>query len=443
MVDKSKGELQLIKLSNLMLDEENPRLPPLVEGETWSQPRILLAFAKQDHVRTLAQHIAHHGTNPIKRLMVLEHPERAGGFIVLEGNRRLAALRLLRSPGLAGPSKKFFSDLAKTSKKLPSSLNCVVVSTREEANVWIELEHGGENKGAGVWKWDPKEATRFKVRRGAGAARHAESLRLLEKLQEAKRIDVDTMIGVPITTLDRVIRDPHIRDLFSLDLSDPEFEGADVDTLTRLVYDLASKRVKVSDVFSKDDRAKFFSDYFAEKNKPEAPGDAGAERRKKGIAKEAKSPAKRSLNVKRQVLIPSDFINKSTLPRLKKLVKELKSLKVRDFPNATAVSFRALFDIAVVTYADFHKIIVPSKDSRPPGIKAIAEAILNHLESSSDAKGRKALHPVRTALSNKNSIFSVETLHGYVHDPHANPLPDDLMAQFDSFRPFFDKVLGE
>ena len=46
----------------------------------------------------LAESIAEEGLNPMDRLLVIKSIQRAGRYMVLEGNRRAAALKILRNP---------------------------------------------------------------------------------------------------------------------------------------------------------------------------------------------------------------------------------------------------------------------------------------------------------------------------------------------------------
>jgi hypothetical protein len=76
-------------------------------------------------------------------------------FYVLDGNRRLTALKLLESPLLAEgilskKSLKMLKRLSDQFEKTPiTRLRCVVFSNRSEADPWIQLTHQGLNRGAG------------------------------------------------------------------------------------------------------------------------------------------------------------------------------------------------------------------------------------------------------------------------------------------------------
>ena len=86
----------------LVPDHCNPRLTS-VDGDTTDEEIIAQLYRAED-LGELLQSIAANGYMDIEPLIVLEH---GGRLIVLEGNRRLAAIRLFREPDLvAGVSER-------------------------------------------------------------------------------------------------------------------------------------------------------------------------------------------------------------------------------------------------------------------------------------------------------------------------------------------------
>ena len=47
------------------------------------------------------------------------------------------------------------------------------------------------------------------------------------------------------------------------------------------------------------------------------------------------------------------------------------------------------------------------------------------------------LKPIRVAYSSKDSLFSSDTLHAYVHNPDFAPKSKDLKVTWDNFEKFF------
>lgn len=147
-----------IRPADLLIDEQNPRIPLPNAG----QHKALQSMAnlQQAKLQRLAEHIvANHGTNPAELPIVMPFKDDLNRYVVLEGNRRLAALRVLENPELIVNSVdpailKAIRRLSKSYLANPiEQVTCLVVKNREEARPWIELRHTGENEGAGIVRW--------------------------------------------------------------------------------------------------------------------------------------------------------------------------------------------------------------------------------------------------------------------------------------------------
>ena len=85
-----------VPVDRLVLDYRNPRLIHL--EETAADEDIIAQLYRAEDLGELLQSIASNGYLDIEPLIVLAEGDR---LVVLEGNRRLAAIRLLREPKLA------------------------------------------------------------------------------------------------------------------------------------------------------------------------------------------------------------------------------------------------------------------------------------------------------------------------------------------------------
>jgi len=151
-----------IKLENLLIDLQNPRYD---SRKSQVEALYTIIHDQKEKLINLAEDIIIKGTNDSDLPIVAETDDK---FIVLEGNRRVAALRLLSSPSLVEslelPQKvtKKLKDLHESARnELPTEISCVVM-TREDANYWISLKHTGENEGVGVVTWDGRAKHRFR-----------------------------------------------------------------------------------------------------------------------------------------------------------------------------------------------------------------------------------------------------------------------------------------
>ncbi|WP_423855878.1 ParB/Srx family N-terminal domain-containing protein [Acidithiobacillus sulfuriphilus] len=195
-----------LDLENLLFDLDNPRFNGLSDQRAALQE---IVSNQGDKLWKLAQDIAQQGLNPTERVSVITN-EKSDKHIVVEGNRRLAASKLLCNPArlddmdIATSLKVKIKKLALNfDSTLVDPMPCVLFDSREEANHWIELRHTGENDGAGIVPWDGQATARF---RGNNS-----SFQVLEfvRAKGALATNVDAqMENFPITNLDRLLGDP-------------------------------------------------------------------------------------------------------------------------------------------------------------------------------------------------------------------------------------------
>jgi hypothetical protein len=228
-----------IDVADLMLDGQNPR-----HGATTGQREAidaLVAATGGQKLVALARDIVVEGLSPIDLPLVLR---TGNSYTVLEGNRRIGALKVLINPDLAPTQalQKRFRDLGRDAD-VPTDVRCAVVKNRDEARHWVELRHTGENEGVGIVPWPTEAANRFKGRRGSQADKALAVIDALEQAFPANtklHRDLATVRSKKLTTFGRLISDPSARELIGIEidgehlcsLSHPEHrEGARQDCL--------------------------------------------------------------------------------------------------------------------------------------------------------------------------------------------------------------------
>jgi len=152
--------------SDLLIDEQNPRISQPHAGQ--GQALTTLAQRLEQTLLALARDIVEHGLDPSNLMIVMPVPDSPTQYVVLEGNRRLAALRALENPEsiTAGVSVSTINALRRLSRQYRvepiAAVNCVIVSDRAAARHWIDLRHTGPNQGVGVMYWKSDEADVFR-----------------------------------------------------------------------------------------------------------------------------------------------------------------------------------------------------------------------------------------------------------------------------------------
>ena len=148
-----------VPVEELRLDHLNPRLVGGVDGA--SDEAIIARLYRAAELSELLQSISANGYLDIEPLVVITAPE-GNALIVLEGNRRLAALRLLREPDLVrriASSERLRMTVPTVEESLRATLDRVTVypvANREEARAFIGFKHIN-----GPAKWDAYAKARF------------------------------------------------------------------------------------------------------------------------------------------------------------------------------------------------------------------------------------------------------------------------------------------
>ena len=146
-----------VQVDWLVLDRRNPRLTTITDGA--SDEEIITQLFNSEHLAELIQSIAANGYLDIEPLIVLEEN---GALVVLEGNRRLAALRLFREPDLAvriSDQQRVRITLPDIPDHLRSTLEHVSVyrvAAREDARSFIGFKHIN-----GAAKWESYAKAKF------------------------------------------------------------------------------------------------------------------------------------------------------------------------------------------------------------------------------------------------------------------------------------------
>lgn len=140
-------------LDSLLLDNQNPRLPDGFEQA--SQSQLLSILAKDYDLLDIGRSIAANGYFSEEPLVTVSHPT-AEKWIVVEGNRRLAALLLLSAPNKAPKDlRDEWTEVADSSRP-PREIPILVYESRDEITPYLGFRHI-----TGVLEWRPYQKGRY------------------------------------------------------------------------------------------------------------------------------------------------------------------------------------------------------------------------------------------------------------------------------------------
>jgi len=149
-----RKRIDWLKVSQLLLDDHNFRFPEDARGA--NQQELLRILDRDFELLPIGESLADNGYFVEEPLVAI--PKAANEYIVVEGNRRLAALKLLLEkdlrPFARDPSA--WEDLANRAKEDLSEVPVVIYQSRDELTTVLGYRHI-----AGILKWNPLAKARF------------------------------------------------------------------------------------------------------------------------------------------------------------------------------------------------------------------------------------------------------------------------------------------
>ena len=432
-------------------------------------PRITVATDQRDAMQkilneqkvkliNLAESVAARGLNPMDRFLVLKSSNQ-DKFIVLEGNRRILVIKLLRNPSLIDDLEMrdaFRKRLHKAAQgfdlKSVEPVDCFEVADRAEGTDWIRQRHMGEDGGRGVVDWSGLASSRF---RGRDPALQALDFVLSHATLTEDQKD---QIGIAkfITTLDRLLSTPTVRTAIGFDIDKGKLmtelppEEA-LKPLKRIVLDLAEKKINVSRLKSKEQQNDYI-DSLKAADRPNLSKKSGTAIAIEAV-KDSDFGVKPSLGGKkpragrtapRTTVIPRNCRLKIPLTKVAGIFEELRSLQLSKHKHAIAVLLRVFLEMSVDEYlvkkAGSKLTFVHPKAGRPVDktLKMKVQETTAHLVAT--GANAKDFIGVTRGLSDANHPFSIDTLHAYIHNRYFTPVDTHLTAAWDNAQPFFEKL---
>jgi hypothetical protein len=439
-----------LDIDELLLDLQNPRI-----SKASSQREALQKIIEDQDVKivVLAESIVTDGLSPMDRWLVLKSSDERGKYIVLEGNRRLATIRLLNNPSLMNdlevraPVKKRLEDLAKQfDVKRIEPLDCFEIDDRADAATWLTQRHTGENQGSGIVNWGGMATARF---RGRDPALQALDLVTTHgSLSDEEKSLVEKWF--PISTLDRLLSTPAVRAKIGVDIADSKLKtdlppAEVIKPLRRIVLELSTETVNVSQLKSKDQMVAYVGKLgkdlpnLAKRTGKMKPVDELGERDFKPTSPKPK-PKPKPAPV-RKTLIPRDCYLTVTNAKIAEIAKELRTLPLSEYPHSISVLFRVFLEQSVdhyLTAASIPLATTTNGGAKDKNLrKKVGEAIAEMIKKGVP---KKNLDGVSKGIDDKHSPLYMETLHNYVHNRFYSPQERELKVAWDNAQLFFEHI---
>ncbi|KAA8690082.1 Uncharacterized protein ALO80_04746 [Pseudomonas caricapapayae] len=477
-----------ITLDRVKLDQENVRFGGDIAHNQREAIELMMADPEDaKKILKLADHIATHGLDPTELQLVMPAPDDC--YIVLEGNRRLTALKLLQKPDLC-PSEKLVKPFMAAHKKIgsefPTQIEFSIVPTREDGDIWVELKHTGQNGGVGRVNWDSDIRDERRARQ-TGIESIGRQVRNLVSSNEKvfSNNTISDIFSIPVTTLTRLFSSKPAQEIFQLKIVNkqiiPQLKLEYIAPAVEFAIDLfKNEDYNVNDIRSDDDRKLFMTHIPPEllplsilrkqaSTADTGQGNQGSETKDISSSNPSTagthSPAGLSSAAgietpyatgPRTKAKPSSKARKYLLPwslnvsnsRINEIYRELrKNLEVDTCPNAAAITFRVFIETSCddfIVQEKARNTPIIRDDNRKPLTEDMSLAskvigIVKHLELAGKID-RNQSKAISKRANDKDTLGSVDHFNQFVHSSASSPLPSELKDIADEYRPMLEAI---
>ncbi|MER6950252.1 hypothetical protein ABT294_40165 [Nonomuraea sp. NPDC000554] len=479
-----------LRPSQVKLDPQNPRLPDGTTSDREAINRLLDDGAEA--LVNLARDLAKTGeSNPSELPIVIRSGSK---YLVVEGNRRFAALKLLKDPALADREihQKAFKRAAGLGPP-PSTIYVVVAPSREVADRWIVLRHTGENNGVGTKRWNAENTANHRRRNNAaidsGTLRalaiadelldaypsDSEIVELVLKVRREKLTNIGRFFALDVMALlhltletdetnaahGRALWAQHdaaqLREFFLWALTYIDMNSVDayknpgkrkeaIKSVAHLVPGLADamdepRRLADSKRERDHDSREVPVDPATEQTGDDETPQPSQGTETEGGKGEAGSNERQDIlpKPKPSTNRPEQYLLQGLkLPnhpeRIRQLLRECQNLEIEKAPGIACVVIRVLVELSVTTPGALALTSAEERDS----LKDKIMRALEHLDPYITRQGKRDLELAAAYL--EASDLGLEYLNGFVHNPSLTPDPHLARRFSKAFRPLLERM---
>jgi len=473
MPDYALWPMKRYAVTSLLLDQQNPRLPQ--SGGALGQRQIIDELVTHDSVYELGRDISTQGFFPTEVLLGIHDGDQV---VVIEGNRRLAALKLLINPELAPQEylERFRRLAEKITATVIAKVQVSIAPSREAATPILLSRHTAQQ----VQSWKRPMQARFYrqlLERGLTPDDLVQSYGVtLGQIQDWIRADavyrlacsldfpddvkakVQNNREFPLSTLERLVESQGIREFLMLKADPKEvlISTARPEAFLRafrgIVADVATGKVDSRVANNAENITKYIRTI--EDVRP-----AGRSRSKFSIRNHlqqtdqptpvvtVKGTARRRTAQSRSA-IPKGLKCFCADSRVEDIYGELRRLHLDKNPNASSVLLRLLLEFSVSYYLDSTgqiEILLErfrKRDNKSPDWYPSLRQLMDHLltiDIGLQPLERKALQKF---VQTRNENNTLDALDGFVHNRMVVPTESEIRVIVRLIEPVLQVTLG-
>jgi len=446
-----KWPKQKVKITDLFLDSKNIRLDIGVE---LSQDALINdLFLNEDAIQVLKS-IAINGFFPDEIPVVIKENSK---IIVLEGNRRAAALKALLRPEIIPSKESAIKDVLKNAVFIPKELEVVMAPDRDSAMVFLANKHTQNTKK----RWRPlRQAYFYKAELERGKTVQdlrndyptvdiSKFLRLINIHKIAKSISYDSdQIAkkvhnehtFPASTIERLYEDKQVRDFLGFDFDGDGDVKIDIDKkefekgFKKIVQDVVEKNVDSRALNNGKDREKYL-DSFSKSDIPNK--NKGSNTSTSKDFQEATFISAK----KRTKLAPKNIKFTLQSKGVQKMFLELQNIDYHRFPNASHDLLRSFLECSLKAY-----FVQNKKEIKLPKNQkyVILENVLEKFKEEMDFIKNTQLSALVQKIKTDETMlpYSKKFLDSINHNPSIFALDKNVEDAWDTMEDLFRFILN-
>lgn len=445
-----------IKVISVDLDPKNVRLD--LDASTPTQDAIINDLFNNENTMQIVDSIAQNGF--FNQEMPILTEEEGGRFIVLEGNRRFAAIKAILNPSLVPQRETRLKELVKQMGNVSGlqEIEVKVAPNRSDAAKVIASIHTENTRRS----WSPLRQAHFYYAQVSEGGKTIDDLKKeypnvdipsfvkrWEIHNLAKSVDYqndDTQRKVaskkfPISTMERLYNNPEFMNLARMSFNDSgeltiNTSSEDLDKLIRkIVGDIYSKRIDTRVLNKKDSQS--YKEYMTE--------ISGLNVRRSTKSKKASSFTPISVpKVTKSTaggIAPKDVACNIGYPAVDRMLNELKTLNYHRYPNAAHDLIRSFLECSLKAYFDYKNIPIQPKRS---GGYVYLDDVLNAARSHFQTEHKAFVQPLNKLLDksgNNSYAQSSDILNATNHNPTTFATAQEVKDAWDNIELMIKYVL--
>jgi len=449
--DYDKWPRQKIALTDLFLDPENIRLE--IDIQSSQEALINDLFANENAMQVL-ESIATNGFFPDEIPVVVREDNKV---VVIDGNRRIAALKALTRPEIVPSKETSIKTILKTAVTPLKEVEVVMAPDRNGARHFLASKHTQNTKRP----WRPlRQAYFYKAELDRGKTVQdlrndyptvdiGKFLRMINVHKIAKSIKYDTEPitkkvhnerTFPVSTLERLYADKHVRDFLGFDfdgdgdvqikINKGEFEKG----FKRVVQDVVEKVVDSRILNSEKNRKEYLANFSASdtpnKNK------SG-----KTLTSKDFTEIPPTVTKKRTKLAPRDVLFSLQSTGVRRMLIELQGIDYHKYPNATHDLLRSFLECALKAYFDEKgNKLTPTNGKKFVFLDDALKAFKSEMDTDKNNELSQVTQKIISDTTMKS--YSAEFLNATNHNPSVFAVDKDVENAWDTMEKLFRYILN-